>query len=132
MKKQLLIPAILSFFLCGVSAVMADTTQLLGTTRLSFRENDLDSININSCPKPAYTSIQLRAKAGAVDIKRLYIRYGNGEIERPRIAENIRQGDRTRWINLNGNRRCIKQIAILGDTDNSSARRARVEFWGRY
>jgi hypothetical protein len=132
MKKQLLIPAILSFFLLGVSTVAADSTRLLGATRLSFRENDLDSININSCPKPAFNAIQLRAKAGAVDIKRLYIRYGNGEIDRPSVAENIRQGGRTRWINLNGNRRCIKQIAILGDTDNFSSRQARVEFWGRY
>jgi len=127
-----MIPAALSFLLFGVPAALADNTRLLGTTRLSFRENDLDSININSCPKPAYNAIQLRAKVGNIDIRSLYVKYGNGQVERLRVAENIRQGGRTRWIDLNGNRRCIKQIAILGDTDNTSNRRARVEFLGRY
>jgi len=111
---------------------LADNTKVLGTTRLSFRENDLDSISINSCPKPTYNTIQLRAKGGDVDIRSLYVKYGNGQVERLRVAQNIRQGGRNRWIDLNGNRRCIREIVILGDTDNTSNRRAKVEFLGRY
>jgi len=69
MYKKLMIPAALSFLLFGVPAALADNTRLLGTTRLSFRENDLDSININSCPKPAYNAIQLRAKGSNINIR---------------------------------------------------------------
>jgi hypothetical protein len=89
-------------------------------------------IRLATCPKPAYKSIQLRVKQGSADLKTLLVKYANGDIDRLKVAANIRQGGKTRWIDLKGNRRCLREIAVLGKTENASARKARIDFWGRY
>jgi hypothetical protein len=112
--------------------VAAFQTRLLGTARLAFSEDDKEVINISACPKPAYTHIQLRVKGGDADIKKLVVKYRNSEKESLSVAEKIRQGKSSRWIDLKGERRCLEKIKVIGDTDDSSNRKALIEFWGRY
>lgn len=129
---RLIILTSLSVLLSSVSVVWADNTHLLGTSSLSFQEKDVDTIRVNGgCPPVPYKSIQLRVKLGDADIETLVVKYDNGSIENFKVRENIPQGGKSRWLDLKGNRRCINQIGVIGDTDDNSNRKARIEFWGK-
>lgn len=103
----------------------------LGQTTLAYSENDRDVVRLSECPRPPLRSIKVRAVRGSADIQTLIVRYGNNEVDRLSVRENINQGRESRWIDLRGNRRCVRSIAVLADTDNRSRNRAVVEFYGK-
>lgn len=122
-----------SLLLIGVALpALAARERLLGAARLAYQEEDKAVLNIATCPKPAYTHVQLRVKRGDADIKKLVVTYRNSKKEELQVAEKIRQGQKSRWIDLKGDRRCLEKIKLVGDTDDRSRREALVEFWGRY
>jgi hypothetical protein len=101
----------------------------LGSTRLSLSENDLDVLRFQRCRSDIHT-VQLRAERGKVEVERIWLRYANGERQSLNVRDRIAQGSATRWIDLSGGNRCIVEIGIIGDTENSRDQ-ARVEIWGR-
>jgi hypothetical protein len=104
----------------------------LGSTTLSYEEDARAALDINQCPDPAFTRVQLRVKRGDVDIQRLVVVYKNSQKEELSVATKIRHGNRSSWLDLQGNRRCLQKIRIVGDTDDRSRQKALVEFWGKY
>ncbi|MEG3440301.1 hypothetical protein V0288_24450 [Pannus brasiliensis CCIBt3594] len=64
--------------------------------------------------------------------KKLVVTYRNSKKEELQVAEKIRKGQKSRWIDLKGDRRCLEKIKLVGDTDDRSKKEALVEFWGRY
>jgi hypothetical protein len=103
----------------------------LGSTRLSRLENDLDILKMPPCrTKGKVREIQVRVARGSVEIEKLWVRFDNGDIDRLDIRERIPEGGRSRWIDLEGRKRCIDAIGIIGDTEKSGDQ-ARVDFFGR-
>ncbi|MGH8108252.1 MAG: DUF2541 family protein [Arenimonas sp.] len=101
----------------------------VGSTKLSLIENDKDVLRFRHC-KSGIRAIQLRVSKGRVEIERLWVKYGNGERDNLNVADHIAKGGATRWIDLKGDTRCIKEIGIIGDTERSGDR-ARVDIWAR-
>jgi Protein of unknown function (DUF2541) len=111
-------------------ATFAQRTQFLGQTRLSVKENDLDVLKLPRCQLPPVRDIRLKALRGSAEILLLVVQYGNNQLDRLPVRSKIRQGSETNWIALKGNLRCIKGIAIVGNTINSRDR-AIIQFYAR-
>jgi hypothetical protein len=110
---------------CGV--VHADV-RLLGSTRLAQAENDVDVVSV-AC-KPRVNALQVEAERGAAEIERLWVRYGNGDVDTLAVRDRLAEGTRTRWIDLEGGRRCVVAVGVVGDTEGS-VDRTRLKIWGR-
>jgi hypothetical protein len=110
--------------------IFAQTTQLLGQTRLSFRKNDLRILNLPRCQQPPIGAIRLRAIRGSAELNTLVVRYGNNVTERLPVRSRLNEGRETNWINLRGTRRCLTGIAIVGNTTNSNVQTI-IRFFGR-
>ncbi len=109
---------------------LAEDARLLGQTRLSYGEKDLDVLVVpGKCP--TLSAVKIRAAQGSADIEGLAVRYGNDAWETLSLRENFRQGSESRWIDLHGNRRCVTGIAVFGDSNNRSSDRALVQILGR-
>ena len=112
----------------GVSSA-AEGTRYLGSTKLAHHENDLDVIRTRC--KPRINAIKLKAKKGQVEVERLWVRFGDGSTDTLHIRDRIRQGGESRWVDLNGGKRCVVEVGVIGDTERSLDR-ARVDVYGRY
>ena len=108
----------------------AQTTQLLGQIRLSFRDNDLHILNLPRCQQPPIGAIRLRAIRGSAELNTLVVRYGNNVSDRLPVRSRLSEGRETDWINLRGTRRCLTGIAIVGNTKNSNVQTI-IRFFGR-
>ena len=75
-------------------------------------------------------AVQLRIGRGQVEIEKLWVRYAKGGIDYLPVQDRIGQGSHSRWIDLRGGERCVKEIGVIGDTE-LSLDQARVEVWGR-
>jgi hypothetical protein len=105
---------------------------LLGRTQLSYGENDRDVIRLGACPpNRRISSLKVAATRGSADIRLLRVRFGNNQTEELWVRSRLNQGSQTRWIDLNGNKRCVTAILVVGDTVNSSARPATLQVYGR-
>uniref|UniRef100_B8HV24 Uncharacterized protein n=1 Tax=Cyanothece sp. (strain PCC 7425 / ATCC 29141) TaxID=395961 RepID=B8HV24_CYAP4 len=105
---------------------------LLGETPLAFAENDREVLNLGNCDRqPRYQAVKVRAVRGSADIKQLNLRFGDGTTQQLYVRENLNQGSETRWIDLQGNKRCITRITVVGDTDDRSQNRALLQVFGR-
>jgi hypothetical protein len=119
--------AIALAFAASLPAYAGDA-RLLGSTRLSRAENDIDVVGV-AC-RPKVSAIRLHAARGQVEIERLWVRYGNGQRETLDVRDRLAQGSDTRWIDLAGGRRCVVAVGVVGDTELSFDQ-ARVDVWGR-
>jgi hypothetical protein len=108
--------------------VQADDARHLGSTRLSHAENDADVIRTD-CTPPV-RAIKIRAARGNIEVQSLWVRYGNGERDRLDVRQRLNEGSESRWIDLRGSERCVKEVGIIGDTEGSFDR-ARVDVFGR-
>lgn len=116
-------------FTASANAAHNDRPRHLGSTRLSLMENDKDVLRFRNC-RSGISAIQLRTSKGRVEIEKLWVRYDNGDRDFLPVRDRIQKGGETRWIDLQGGRRCIKEIGIIGDTERSRDR-ARIDIWAR-
>lgn len=130
MKKTMIAAMTLCIgFAATADAARYEQARRLGTTKLSHIENDKDVLRFRTC-RSGVSAIQLRTSRGRVEIEKLWVRYENGNRDYLNVRDRISKGGATRWIDLQGGRRCIKEIGIIGDTERSFDR-ARVEIWAR-
>jgi hypothetical protein len=131
MKLRILIPLLFAALTAGAAGTVQadDRVRLLGTTRLSHQESDRDMIDVNC--RPRVGAIKLRAAKGSAEIEHIWVRYGNGQRDTLRVRDYLRKGSETRWIDLQGGRRCVVAVGVIGDTENSR-RQARIEVYGRF
>jgi len=109
-------------------AMLREARRRGGLERVRFVEGDLDFLTLSPCAN--LVAVKLRAIRGAAEINLLIVTYGNNEVDRLRGRHRIPQGGETRWLDLRGGRRCVKSIAVVGDTEKS-ADRTILQFWGR-
>ena len=59
-----------------------------------------------------FHKIQLRVHGGAVDFQRVVIHYGNGDKEELPVQDRIRDGGKTKSLELPGERRTIESVEL--------------------
>ena len=104
----------LAFFAFAESA-NAQGGVFLGTKEVLDRA-DNDKINVGAS-KGTFDRLQFRVGPRAVDFKKVVVQFENGNKEELDLRERIPAGGRSRWINLNGTDRRIKNIEFWYDAD---------------
>jgi len=135
-RLTIFVLAITAALFTGTEAILAQYIKYLGSVRLSYAENDIDIVKVyDKCldrERDGFDGIRIEAKQGFADIKKVRVTYQNGDLDYLEVREDFQPGSNSRWIYLEGGRRCIDSIAILGDTDNRSPNPAIIEvFAGR-
>jgi hypothetical protein len=98
---------------------------------------DLDVVRLPSCKRSAndrVSQLRVAVRGHAAELDRLRVVYQNGDSQVLSVKQRFAAGDRSRWIDLDGKRRCIEKIVVLGDADTLGWRpgaQARVVFLGR-
>ncbi len=100
--------------------------ELLGATRIGGYGRDRDEINVG-VGKGRFERVVLSVASGRVSINSLRIVFGNGQAQNVRLNDTLREGQRTRPIDLQGGNRAIQQIVIVG---RARGGRAVVEVFG--
>jgi Protein of unknown function (DUF2541) len=111
------------------ATAQADEARLLGSTKLSKKENDVDVLSFKPC-RADVDSIKIRIRKGNAEIESLWVRFANGEHESLSVRQRIAKGGESRWIDLRGGERCVIAIGVIGDTEGSR-RQARVDLFVR-
>jgi hypothetical protein len=108
----------------------------LGTVSLKDHQ-DRDSLQLGPCAvtfnRPV-EAIQLKVAHYPAEIDRLVVEYQNGQRDELFVKEHFEVGDSSRWIDLEGGKRCIKRITVVGDSDTfryAPFKQAKVSFFGR-
>jgi hypothetical protein len=89
--------------------------------------NDHDRINVNT--GETFRALQLGVKGGAIEFQRVVVHFENGQDSEIAVSQRIEQGDRTRVIDLPGNRRRIQSIEFWYSKERWSDR-PLVNVWG--
>ena len=115
--------------------VLANHPIFLGAVSLMDRQ-DTDVLHLPPCMGPAnnpVSSLKLEVKQYAAQIDDLDVTFYNGDKQDLTVREHFAPGSSSRWIDLNGGKRCIKKIVIKGDSDtfgNAPFKQAKVLFYG--
>jgi hypothetical protein len=106
----------------------------LGDTWLTQRENDVDWIRVNDCRDGAWdrdlVAVRVEVRNVQAEIESLVVRFGNGERQPLYVRERFAPGTSSRWIDLDGGRRCIREIRVVGDAEGYGPRQARIAVYG--
>jgi hypothetical protein len=106
----------------------ASAADLLGCRNVGF-VTDRDVITV-SAAKP-YSAIKLTVKGNAIEMLDLDVVYGNGNPDDLQVRSNIAAGGETRWIDLKGGKRAIRQIKMVYRSKPSLKGQATVCAYGR-
>ena len=104
--------------------------ELLGSKKVNYGL-DRDEIDVTA-GEGFFTGLQLRVKHSPINMHRLAVHFGNGEVQEFELRDNFRAGSESRVLDLKGNRRVIRKIVIWYDTKNLAVGKGVVEIWGRH
>ena len=100
----------------------------LGSKSVSWRV-DRDVLKVGA-QDGTFSKLKIKVTGGAVNMTRMVVTYGNGSKDVIPLKHNFKRGATSRTIDLDGNRRVIKNITFIYDRQNI-ARRAKVWVSGR-
>lgn len=103
--------------------------RMFGATMLQNR-SDLDVIRFRN-PVCGLANVKIKVKRDVAVIEHLLVQFGNGQDQEIRLRKRFAPGSESAWKDLVGQRRCIKQVVIIGHSGNRRPGQTRVEFWGR-
>lgn len=116
-------------------ALSSFTIALGGWEKLGVRKVnyglDRDEIWVTAA-EGRFTALKLSVTGGGINLHRIAVHYGNGDIDELEVRENIRPGGETRVLDLQGNKRIIQKVVFWYDTKNWAGRKASVHLWGRH
>ena len=121
LKKQL--PWVLGvFFVLAVVSPVANAKHwvVLGTAHADKSE-DHKAIHVGS-EAGQFHGVQLRVGGGAVEFQRVIVHFGDGSHEELADAERVRSGEKTRELNLPGERRTIDSVELRYSKENLDTR----------
>lgn len=104
--------------------------EMLGMRKVNYGL-DRDEIVVTRA-EGVFTALQIRVKGSPINMHRIAVHYGNGEVDEIEVRENFRAGGMSRVLDLNGNRRVIRKVVFWYDTKNLAGRKAIVQLWGRH
>lgn len=91
----------------------------LGQTDLDF-SRDPDAIHVGRVC--GLNSLQLTVIRNDAQIDYLLVRFGNGHIQQINVRDYFVQGSTSRFINLDGQNRCVEEIFVQGRTRTNGPR----------
>jgi hypothetical protein len=116
-------------FACLSAFAIADSARLLGTTRLSKAENDVDVLKLQLC-RSGVNAVKIQVRKGNAEIESLWLKFANGERDILSVRQRIAKGGESRWIDVRGGERCVSAVGVIGDTERSK-RQAQVNIFVR-
>ena len=90
--------------------------------------NDHDRIRVNS--SYSFRALQLGIKDGAIEFTRVVVHFDNGADHQVEIRERIAANEKTRVIDLPGDRRRIRSVEVWYGKSNWR-KRPTLNLWGR-
>ncbi len=137
MKIKLFVTALaalfaMSFQMSTVTSV-AETSrpwELLGVKKVNYGL-DRDEIDVTA-QEGFFTGLKLKVKRSPINMHKLAVHFGNGEVQEIELRENFRAGGESRILDLPGNKRVIRKVVIWYDTKNLARGKGVVEVWGRH
>lgn len=104
--------------------------EMLGMRKVNY-SLDRDEIIVTRA-EGIFTALKVKVKKAPINMQKLVVTFGNGEIEELELRNNFAAGSESRVIDLPGNKRVIKKIVFWYDTKNIANRKGIVEVWGRH
>jgi len=98
--------------LAAVSPGGRGTWVELGCQQVSLFKKDRDSVNVGR-REGRFKAIRLHVRGADVEILDLTVVYGNGEPDKLEVRQFLREGERTRPLDLKGWERAIKQVDLV-------------------
>lgn len=105
-----------------------DKWVLLGTRDVDLTL-DKDTIDVSKA-RGRFKGVRLQAKRGNIDLSRVQVVYGNGAVHNEDRRIDLRQGERTRPVDLRGEERFVDTINLVYKSAPGSKRNALIEVWG--
>lgn len=136
MKIQLFVTALAALFAMSFqnsTAISATESarpwELLGVKKVDYKL-DRDEILVTA-QEGRFTGLKIKVKNSPINMHRVAVHYGNGEVQEIELRENFRAGSESRVLDLPGNKRVIRKVVMWYDTKNLAIGRGEVELWGR-
>jgi hypothetical protein len=103
--------------------------ELLGSTRIGGIGVDRDVIDVGR-REGRFARISLAAREGSVFLMEVLVVYANNDVQRFDVRQHLREGERTRPIDLEGRGRAIKRIEVAARAGRGFRRRAFLDVYG--
>jgi hypothetical protein len=122
-----------TFLLVLVIALMSFTTanrnwQYIGDKWANYAP-DRDELLVTG--NDIYTKLKVKVTDAPLNMQDMDIVFENDERQNVNLQRNFSQGEWSRVIDLEGNKRRIKKIIFKYDTKNVGKGKARVAVWGK-
>lgn len=104
--------------------------ELLGTRKIDYKL-DRDEIPVTRF-EGTFKALKVKVKKSGINLHKIVVHYGNGDVQEIETRENIPAGGETRVIDLPGNKRVIQKVVFWYDTNNIAARKGVVQLWGKH
>jgi len=130
MKIRLFFTAMAALIAMSFSSFENRPWELLGVRKINHGL-DRDEIIVTRA-EGVFSAVQLRIKRSPINMHKLAIHYGNGEVDEIELRENYRAGSQSRVIDLPGNKRIIQKVVLWYDTKNLARGKGVVELWGKH
>lgn len=104
--------------------------ELLGIKKVNYAL-DRDEIDVTG-QEGFFTGLKIKVKDSPINMHKVAVHFGNGEVQEIELRENFRAGSESRVLDLPGNKRIIRKIVLWYDTKNLARGRGTVEVWGRH
>jgi hypothetical protein len=124
--------ALAAMFVCFAGSARADDEQgweKLGHKEVAHRaERDVIEVGAN---EGRFDKLRLSVTGNDIELFDLKVHYGNGETQDVSVRETLREGSRTRVIDLPGEARVIKRVDLVYKTEGKRREgRATVHLFG--
>ncbi|MBC7778233.1 MAG: DUF2541 family protein [Phycisphaerae bacterium] len=130
MKIKLFFASMVALVAMSFTSLENRPWELLGARKINYGL-DRDEIVVTRA-EGVFTAVQLRIKRSPINMHKMSIHYGNGEVDEKDLRENFRAGSTSRIIDLPGNKRVIRKVVLWYDTKNLANGKGVVELWGRH
>lgn len=103
--------------------------EVLGSKKVNFGlDRDVFDVGIG---EGVFTRLKIGVRSGSLNMHKMVVVYGNGERDEIPLRHNFNGRSTSRVIDLEGNRRVIKEVIFWYDSDNDNARRATLVLAGK-
>lgn len=126
--------AVAIVFFIGLSSfapttVTVDKWNHIKTKKVNYRV-DHDIIYVGA-DDGRFSKLKLRVTGGDLNMHRMIVHYANGAPDEIQLRHTFNKRSTSRVIDLKGNKRFIKKIVFIYDTQNNENRKARMTVYGK-
>lgn len=101
----------------------------LGSKKVDFKL-DRDVLRVGA-HEGRFSKLKLAVTGGSLNMHKMKIEYMNGQVEQITLKHNFTKRSTSRTIDIDGQKRIIKQITFWYDTKNRSKKKATLTVFGK-